>query len=223
MVEIVGLGIQIARLQPTLDAARLALDREHGGAGHGGGERLGAAHAPEPAGQDPASGEITAVVPAADLDEGFIGALHDALAADIDPRAGSHLPVHHQPGAIELVELLPRGPMGNDVGICDQHPRCVGMGAKDAHRLAGLDQQRLVIAEGLQRGDNAIIAAPVARRAADAAIDHQLLRLFRDLGIEIIHQHAHGSFTLPAFGRDLVATRGPDLALVVQARIGGGG
>ena len=55
--------------------------------------------------QRPAS--LAAVVLAPGLDEGLVGALHDALAADVDPRAGRHLAVHHQALAVELVEVLP--------------------------------------------------------------------------------------------------------------------
>jgi hypothetical protein len=40
---------------------------------------------------------IAVIMLAAGLDEGLVGALHDALRADIDPRAGRHLAVHHQP------------------------------------------------------------------------------------------------------------------------------
>ena len=49
------------------------------GAGHGRGQRLRAAHAAEARGQDPAAREVAAIVLAADLDEGLVGALHDAL------------------------------------------------------------------------------------------------------------------------------------------------
>jgi hypothetical protein len=98
LVERVGAAVEIAGAQPPLDAARLAFDGQHRGAGHGRGERLGAAHAAEAAGQDPAALEVAAIVPPADLDEGLVGALHDALAADIDPGAGGHLAVHHEAG-----------------------------------------------------------------------------------------------------------------------------
>src|SRR3954465_7416274 len=41
-----------------------------------------------------------AAVPAPrDLREALVGALHDSLAADVDPRAGGHLAVHRQPRA----------------------------------------------------------------------------------------------------------------------------
>ena len=86
---------------------------------------------------------------AAHLDEGFVGALHDALRADVDPRAGRHLAVHHQALLIELVEVFPRRPVRDEVGVGEQHARRVGVRGEDADRLAGLDQQGFVVAEGL--------------------------------------------------------------------------
>ena len=147
------------------------------------------------------------IVLAADLDEGLVGALHDALAADIDPGAGGHLAVHHQALAIELVEMVPGRPVRHEVGVGDQHARRVGVGAEDADRLAGLDEQRLVALEPAQRRDDAVEALPVARGAADAAIDDELARPLRDLGVEIVHQHAQRRFGQPALGRELGAAR----------------
>ena len=69
------------------------------------------------------------------LDERFIGALHDALAADIDPRSGRHLAEHHQSFAVEFVKMLPRGPMRNQVRIGDQNAR------RSATRLSALSDQ----------------------------------------------------------------------------------
>ena len=150
------------------------------------------------------------IVPAADLDEGLVGALNDALAADIDPRAGGHLAVHHQAEPIELVEMVPGRPVRHEVGIGDQHARRVGMGAEDADRLAGLDEQRLVGLEPAQRRDDAVEAFPVARGAADAAIDDELARPLRHLRIEVVHQHPERRFGEPALGGDLGAARGAD-------------
>ena len=154
LVEIVRLHVEIAGAQAHLDAARLAFDREARSAGHRGGERLRAAHAAKTGGQDPAAGEIAAIMLAADFDEGLVGALNDALGADIDPRAGGHLAVHHQALAIELVEMIPGRPVRHEVGIGDQHARRVGMGAEHADRLARLDEQGLVGLQPLQRGDD---------------------------------------------------------------------
>ena len=150
------------------------------------------------------------------LDEGFVGALNDALAADVDPRAGRHLAVHHEALAIELVEMLPGRPARHEVGVGDQHPRRIGVGAEHAHRLARLHQQRLVGFELAQRGHDAVEALPIARGAADAAIDHELARLLGHVGIDVVHQHAQGRFGQPALGRELGAVWRADGAGIVD-------
>ncbi len=122
----------------------LALDGQHRGAGHGGGQRLRPPMPPRPAVRIQRPREIAAVVAAAHLDEGLVGALHDALRADVDPGARRHLAVHHQALAIELVEMVPGRPVRHEVGVGDQHARRVGVGLEHADRLARLDQQRLV-------------------------------------------------------------------------------
>jgi hypothetical protein len=53
-----------------------------------------------------------------------------------------------------------------------------------------LHQQRLVVASSLQRREDLVEALPVARGAADAAVDHQVLRTLGHLGVEVVLEHA---------------------------------
>src|SRR6185369_1483335 len=110
VVEVVGLLVEVLRAQAKVDARLLALDDQRARAGEARGQRLRAAHATQPRGEDPLALERAAVVLAPRLDEGLVRALHDALAAYVDPRARGHLAVHHQALAIELVEVLPGRP-----------------------------------------------------------------------------------------------------------------
>ena len=190
LVERLGRDVEIAGAQAELDARGPALDRQHRGAGHRRRQRLRAAHAAEAGGQDPAARERAAVVPAAHLDEGLVSALHDALGADVDPGARRHLAVHHQALAIEFVEMVPGRPVRHEVGVGDQHARRVGVGPEHADGLARLHQQRLVGLEPAQRLDDPVEGVPVARGAADAAVDDELARPLGDVGIEVVHQHA---------------------------------
>ncbi|MNS66587.1 hypothetical protein D3C72_998070 [compost metagenome] len=136
LVQRGGLLVHIARAQAEVDARLLALDGQHAGPGQHASQRLRAAHATQPGRQDPLAGEVATEVLVAGLDEGLEGALHDALRADIDPRAGGHLAVHHQSGAVQLIELVPVGPVRHEVGVGDQHARRVSVRAENAHRLA---------------------------------------------------------------------------------------
>ena len=90
------------------------------------------------------------------------------------------------------------------------------MGAEYADRLAGLDQQGLVVFQSAQRGDDGVETFPIARGAADAAIDDQLLRSLGDIGVQIVHQHAQRRLGQPAFGCALGAGGGADDAAIVQ-------
>ena len=189
-VQVLCLDIEIAGLEPHLDARGLAFDRKQRCARHGRGERLRAAHAAEPSGENPFAGKVAAVMAPSDLREGLVGALHDALRADVDPRARSHLAVHHQAPAVELVEMVKRRPVRHEVRVRDQHAWGVRVRAKHADRFTGLHAQRLI---GFKRGegcDDAIKTLPIARGAADAAIDHELVRPLGHFGVEVVHQHS---------------------------------
>ena len=130
--------------------------------------------------------------------KGFVSALHNALRADVDPGSGGHLAVHHQALFIELVKVLPVGPVGHQVGVGQQHPGGVGVGLEHAHRLAGLDQQGFVIFQTGQHLGNAVKAGPVAGGTTDAAVHHQILGALGHVRVQVVVQHAVGGFGEPA-------------------------
>ena len=210
LVERVGALVEVAGLDAHVDARGLALDREHRGAGHRRRKRLGAAHAAEPGGENPLAGPVAPAMLAARFGEGLVGALHDALAADVDPGAGGHLAVHHQAFAIELVEVLPRRPLGDQVRVGDQHARRVGVRAEHADRLAGLDEQGLIVLQPAQGLDDAIEGGPVARGLPDAAVDDEILGPLGDLGIEVVLDHPQRRFGEPALRAQRAAARSAD-------------
>ena len=211
-VQAFGLLVEIARAQAEIDALGIAFDRQAAGPGHRRGKRLRPAHAAKPAGQDPFARQIAPIMLPARLDEGLVGALDDALRADVDPRTGRHLAVHHQALPIELAEMVPVRPVRHDVRIRDQHARGIGMRAEHAHGLARLHQQRLIVRQGLEARQDRFEIAPAARRAADTAIDHQLVRVFRHLAVEIVLDHAERRFGLPAAAGEFGAGRRLDVA-----------
>ncbi len=153
---------------------------------------------------------------AADLDEGLISALHDALAADIDPGAGRHLAVHHQALPIERVERVPGSPVGDEVRVRDQHARRVGVGLEDADGLAALHEQGLVLLQRLERGHDAVEGLPVARRPADAAIDDEGLRVLGHPGSRLFMSIRKGASVSQLLARS--STPCGDLILRVLSR-----
>ena len=219
VVEIGGLLVDVARLQAEIDAALLAFDVQRARARQRRGERLRAAHAAEAGGQHPAAFEIAAVMLAPGFDEGLVGALHDALAADVDPAAGRHLAVHREALRVEFVEVLPARPVRHEIRIRDQHARRVLVRLEHADRLARLHEQRFVGFEALERLDDLVVARPVARRPADAAVHHQFLRILGHFGVEIVHQHAQRRFGQPALGVERGAARRADFDIAKTGRL----
>ena len=134
-------------------------------------------------------------------------ALQNSLRADINPASRRHLPIHHQALAVEFVKVLPVGPLAHQVGVGDDHPRRHLMRGKHSHRLAALHQQRLFAAQPFQLAHDGVKALPVARRLADAAIDHQVRWPFGHFRIEVVHQAAQRRLLLPALAAQLVAAR----------------
>src|SRR3982074_1445790 len=56
--------------------------------------------------EDPLARNLVIEVAPAHFGKRFVSALHDALAADVYPRPGRHLPVHGKTLAIEFVEVF---------------------------------------------------------------------------------------------------------------------
>ena len=94
------------------------------------------------------------------------------------------------------------------------------MGPEDAHRLAALDEQRLVVGQPAQLANDRVERRPAARRPAGAPVDHQGVRVLGDLRIEVVHQHPQDGFLLPAATRDLRATRCADRSRAGQGMTG---
>ena len=140
MIEILRLHIDVTRTQTHIDAALLALDREHACSCHRGRTWLGATHTTETSGEYPASIPTATVLLTRHLGKGLIGTLNDALTPDIDPTAGGHLPVHGETFGIQFVEVLPCSPVRHQIAIGNQHPWRIGVGAKNAYRLSALNQ-----------------------------------------------------------------------------------
>jgi hypothetical protein len=65
--------------------------------------------------------------------------------------------------------------------------------------LARLNNESFFISAAIQRFDDGVVALPIARRLASSAIHDKLFRLFRNLGIEVIHQHPFGGLLNPPF------------------------
>ena len=156
---------------------------------------------PQPPVSGERAGEGAAEPLGGDGGERLVGALQDALGADVDPRAGGHLAVHGQAELLEPAELRPGRPVADQVGVGDQHPRRPLVGAQHADRLAGLHEHRLVVrAASVRVRTIASKRAPVAGGPAGAAVDDEVVGALGDLGVEVVLQHPQRRLGLPAPG-----------------------
>ena len=140
--------VAVPSLEPLLDALRININPQKRRARHGSRQRLRSAHPAHAARNDQLARKVSTKMLVARRVESLISALNNPLRADIDPRPSRHLSIHHQPGALQLVELLPVGKMPDQVRVRDQHARRILVSLKHAHRLPRLHQQSLVVFQG---------------------------------------------------------------------------
>ena len=169
----------------------------------------GAAHAAEARRDDEPARETAAEVPPGTGGERLVGSLQDALRADVNPAAGRHLAEHRQAHRFEPAKLLPGRPLAAPAscwrsaraGPCSC-VRTTPTGLPDwTSSVSSLSSLRSV-------GDDGVERLPGARRLAGAAVDDEVVGIFGDLGIEVVHQHAQGRFLDPALAGAFGAARG---------------
>jgi len=134
--EIVGDDVHVADIQAFLRALRVHLNDQSNAFIHGDCHWLGAAHTPQTSGEHKLAFKRGPALLVGERAKRFVGALQDALAADVNPGTGGHLTVHDQALGCQFVEVSLSCPVGHQVGVCDQHPGRVGVRAEDAHGLA---------------------------------------------------------------------------------------
>ena len=208
--QVVGPLVQVAALEAAGQALGVDLDAQGHPLVHGHGQRLGPAHAAEAPREHDLAGQAVPAVGLGDGGEGLVGALEDALGADVDPGPGGHLAVHGEPGRLQLAEPVPAGPFRHQQGIGEQHPGGEAVGPEHPDRLARLDQQGLVVAEPAQGGHDPVEGRPVAGRPAGAAVHDQVVGPLGDLGVEVVAEHPQGGLLLPAPAGQLGPPRGAD-------------
>ena len=112
---------------------------------------------------------------------GVVGALDDALAADVDPRARGHLAGHHEALAVSSLKWSQFAHFGTRFEFASS-TRGASHASFHADRFARLDQQRFVVVEIGQRLHDRVEAFPVARARSRCRRRRRLLRVLGDLG-----------------------------------------
>src|SRR5215218_3517427 len=111
LVEVVDAFVEVAVDDAAFYPVGVDLDAEGYSLVHGDGERLGASHAAEAGCEADAAAQGAAEALFCHGGERLVGALEDALGADVDPGPGRHLAVHRETGPLQLPERLPVGPL----------------------------------------------------------------------------------------------------------------
>ena len=187
-------------LHAPLQACLVDVDEQADTLVHRHGQRLGATHATGTSGEGQRAGKGAVEALVGHGGEGLMGALEDALGADVDPRAGRHLAVHRQAQVLEPAELRPGRPVANKVAVGQDHAWRPLMGAHDADGPAGLDQHGLVLLQRGQGADHRVERLPVACGLARAAVDDQVVGALGVLGVEVVHQHPQRGLGRPRLG-----------------------
>ena len=115
------------------------------GPGNDGGARLGAGHTAQPGGDEHAPAQVVEAQPPAGIEQRDGGAVHDALRPDVHERPGGHLAVLRHAEGIILVPVLLFGIIGDHHAVGHHHARRFRVGGKEAHRMAGIQHQRLLV------------------------------------------------------------------------------
>ena len=221
LIERGGFLVQVAGLQAKVDPRLIHFTGQHGKTGHGGCQWLSTTHTAQPAGENPLASGVAIEMGFGHRHKGFVGALHNPLRADVNPRTSGHLAVHHQALLIQLVKVIPVGPVRHNVGVGNEHSGRFTVGLEHAYRLTGLDQQGFILLQPFEGGDDLVVAGPVPGCPADAAVDHQLLRVFGHFRVKVIHQHPQRCLHLPAASVQLTAPGGADGALWIKSSVSG--
>src|SRR5215471_19456456 len=95
--------------------------------------------------------------------------------------------------------------MTDEIRVRDEDARGVIVRLEDSNGLSGLHEQSFVALEFLQCLDDRAVGFPTTRSAASSAINDEVFGALGDVLVQVVHEHAHGSFLLPSFAGDLVA------------------
>ena len=209
--EVVGLPVEVARLDPALDPERVDLHAQRDPVVHRHGERLGAAHAAEAAGERDRAGERAPEVLVRALRERLVGALEDALRPDVDPGARRHLPVHREALSLERTERVPVRPLGDEHRVGDQDARRHVVGPEDGHGLARLHEQGLVVLQVTKGAHDGVEGFPGTRGTPGPAVDDEILGPLGHVRVEVVHQHPHRGLLRPRAAGQSAPARCADL------------
>ncbi len=133
--------------------------------------------------------------------KGLVGPLDDALGSDVGPGAGGHLAKHHQAEALQVAEVLPRGPARDQVRVGHEDPGRPLVGGEHPHGLPALHQKGFVPLQVPQTVHQGVEGLPTPGRPPRPAVDDEVLRPLRVL--QVVLQHAQEGLLAPSLAAQL--------------------
>ena len=205
----------------THDAGDVDLGDDRGCARDVGRLALRAGHAAKAGGDIELAGEVALLRDAqhqtSGVEKGVEGAVDDALRADVHPAAGGHLAVvgdAQSGGAVEgflIVEHADHQAVGDD----DARRGLVGF--EQAQRVAGFDDEGLVVGEHLEVFFNQAVLHPVLADLSGLAVGGQLIGVEGDVEVEVVVDHDLEGLALDAVALVLVDRFAVDFPLRAEA------
>jgi hypothetical protein len=127
-----------------------------------------------------------------DRHERLVGALQDPLGADVDPRTGGHLPVHHQAGASRS-QKVSQSPSRAPAGCWRSGPAAPSRGCGTPRPACPTARAWSRRSRGCAAWDDGVEGLPRAGGLAPTAVDDQFVGVLGDLGIEVVHEHSRAA------------------------------
>ena len=196
LVDVVGHRGEVAPILGAGALVRVDFDDDAAAACHRDGERLRRSHAAEAGREDEPAGERTAEMLPRDCLQELVDALEDTLEADVLPVSGRQAAPHDEAAVTQLVEVLRGRVVADHVAAGHHDQRGVGRAWEDGNRLAGLHDERLVLAEVLEGRHDPGVRLPVPGGLATRRVDDQVLGTLADL--EHVLEHPEQPLLPPA-------------------------
>ena len=171
---------------------------------------LGAAHAAE-AGGDEELACRAATELAGGVQNGDGGAVDDALRADVHVGAGGHLAVLRHAEGIVALPIVGLAIVRNHHAVGDHHARSVLVAGIEAHGVAAVHDEGLLVGHLAEVLHHQAILSPVLEHGAVATVGNQLVRMLGHGGVEVVLDHQHDGGSLTALGGVLIDGAGVHL------------
>jgi len=155
--------------EPLGRALRIDFDGNARRAQHGGRARLCGAHASESGREKKSAAEVRGAQPGGGAREYLEGALQNTLRADVLPTPRGEPAPADESALLEVVEHLFVGPAADEVAIRHEYERRTRVRGEDRDGFARLNDQGLVVGQGLERVDDRLVGGRLRAALPSAA------------------------------------------------------